>query len=320
MKISIKTLTIIFLSFFISEVGFAQSQNHYDVKTGANNGLRFWNGNDNYKIAFGNTSPFKYGPVNSYSIKHSMSSHSGRGWTWGLKDVKPVAALENTGNFQVAGWLRTMDESIKFGASKSLHSDNSNSLVWKGGHSTISRIKITDKEGKRYGSVYGNINGTYFGLLDGDDNWSYVTKKDEWTQLKVDDIAILSLYRNGKVRIGNVPFSSNDYKLFVEKGIITEVMKVAVKSSSDWSDYVFNEDYKLMPLSDLRDFLKTEKHLPNVPSAAEMVENGLDVAKSDAVLLEKIEEAHLYILKLHEQMEKMNTQIAELQKQVNENK
>lgn len=331
MKNRINTLVVILLSFLIAEIGYSQSKQFYDVTAGANNGIRFYSGSDYYKLSFGNTALNHFGPVTSWSMLSTTSSHSGRGWAWGVKGATPVAALQNTGNLAVKGWLRSMNEELYLGNysnSKKLHTQYQHSLIWKSNHSNQSQFILTDKEGKRYGSMYANTNGTYFGLLDGDANWSYVTKLDEWTQLRVDNQDVLTMWKNGKVRIGGntVNTSSNDYRLFVDKGILTEVVKVAVKNSADWSDYVFNEDYELMPLSDLRNFLKTEKHLPNVPSADEMVENGLDVAKSDAVLLEKIEEAHLYILKLHEQMEiipklqeqieKMNTQIEDLQEQV----
>lgn len=93
------------------------------------------------------------------------------------------------------------------------------------------------------------------------------------------------------------------YKLYVQGGLITEKIKVALASSAtDWSDYVFEPDYKLMPLEKVEDFLKKNKHLPNVPSAEEMVAGGLDVAKSDAKLLEKIEELTLYLIDLNKQV------------------
>ncbi len=86
------------------------------------------------------------------------------------------------------------------------------------------------------------------------------------------------------------------YNLFVSNGIITEKLKVAVKTTSDWADYVFSDKYKLMPLKEVEQFVKTNNHLPNMPSAQEVVEHGIDVARMDAKLLEKIEELTLYII------------------------
>lgn len=70
-----------------------------------------------------------------------------------------------------------------------------------------------------------------------------------------------------------------------QDGSLTERVKVAVRSEADWEDRVFAPGYHLMPLPELKRFLERERHLPDVPSAAEMVSNGLDVAKSDAMLL-----------------------------------
>jgi hypothetical protein len=63
-------------------------------------------------------------------------------------------------------------------------------------------------------------------------------------------------------------------------------------------DYVFAKDYKLMPFSELRTYLYKENHLPNVPSAKEFEKNGVDLGELNRLLLEKVEEAHLYILQL----------------------
>ena len=63
-------------------------------------------------------------------------------------------------------------------------------------------------------------------------------------------------------------------------------------------DYVFEKEYKLMPLADLATYLEKNKHLPNIPSATEFEKNGVDLGELNRLLLEKVEEAHLYILQL----------------------
>jgi len=59
-------------------------------------------------------------------------------------------------------------------------------------------------------------------------------------------------------------------------------------------DYVFQPDYKLMPLAQLEQYVKTEKHLPNVPKASEIQDNGVNLGEFQMKLLEKIEELTLY--------------------------
>jgi hypothetical protein len=93
------------------------------------------------------------------------------------------------------------------------------------------------------------------------------------------------------------------YNLYVAGGILTEKVRVAVKTSSDWADYVFANDYKLMPLQEVENFVKQNNHLPNVPSAQEVVDQGIDIAKMDAKLLEKIEELTLYIIEQNKKIE-----------------
>ena len=83
--------------------------------------------------------------------------------------------------------------------------------------------------------------------------------------------------------------------LYVEHGILTEKVKVAVENSSAWADFVFDTNYELLPIEEVAFFVDENQHLPDVPSADEMVEDGLDVAQMDALLLQKIEELTLYI-------------------------
>jgi len=66
-------------------------------------------------------------------------------------------------------------------------------------------------------------------------------------------------------------------------------------------DYVFDPSYKLMSLNELKTYINTNKHLPNIPSAKEYEERGeLDLGELNRKLLEKVEELTLYILQLEE--------------------
>lgn len=68
-------------------------------------------------------------------------------------------------------------------------------------------------------------------------------------------------------------------------------------------DYVFDPSYKLMSLNELKTYITTNKHLPNIPSAKEYEERGeLDLGELNRKLLEKVEELTLYILQLEERM------------------
>ncbi|MBD2700571.1 bZIP transcription factor [Spirosoma sp. BT702] len=131
-------------------------------------------------------------------------------------------------------------------------------------------------------------------------------RKGSFLQSTQDDAVIIGA--NTRTPVG--------YKLFVEQGILTEKVKVALKNTSDWSDYVFQSDYKLKSLSEVESFIQANKHLPGVPSAQEMVEKGNDLHKTDAKLLEKIEELTLYSI----QQQKEIDQLKQLVKQLVEKK
>ncbi len=86
------------------------------------------------------------------------------------------------------------------------------------------------------------------------------------------------------------------YEMSVNGEIVCE--EVLVEASEAWPDYVFQKDYPLQELKDLRSFLEKNHHLPNIPSAAEVEENGIKIGEMQKRLLEKIEEMTLYILQL----------------------
>ena len=113
---------------------------------------------------------------------------------------------------------------------------------------------------------------------------------------------------------------SNTYGLIVDRGILTEMVKVAVKTTADWSDYLFDNNYQLPTFSALETYIKTNKHLPDVPSAEQVVcDVGIDVAKMDARLMQKIEELNLYVIQLEKENKKQDEVIAELLKRTKTN-
>lgn len=78
---------------------------------------------------------------------------------------------------------------------------------------------------------------------------------------------------------------------------------------ADWCDYVFEEDYSLMPLTELEKFIYKYNHLPEIPSEKEVVENGINVGEMNKLLLKKIEELTLYVLELKNQNKKQEAAI-----------
>jgi hypothetical protein len=137
-------------------------------------------------------------------------------------------------------------------------------------------------------------------------------------------------YITGKVVIGNAsipPTSLNintttNYGLYVAGGILTENVKVALHTDLiNWSDYVFASDYKLKSLNEVNEFIKKNKHLPEVPSSDDVHKDGIDMVQMDATLLKKIEELTLYLIQQQQQttqqadeIKQLQTELAELKK------
>lgn len=105
---------------------------------------------------------------------------------------------------------------------------------------------------------------------------------------------------SGKVGIGTIPVSNSDYLLFVEGGIATRDVQVKLGA---WPDYVFAPEYDLLPLDEFRWHLQEKRHLPGIPSAAELeAEGGVELGDMQARLLKALEEQALYILQLEERL------------------
>jgi len=96
----------------------------------------------------------------------------------------------------------------------------------------------------------------------------------------------------GNVGIGT---TSPDAKLAVKGTIHTQEVRVDLNGAVA-PDYVFEKDYDLMPLDELKVYLEANKHLPEVPSAKEMDAHGVNLKEMNLLLLKKVEELTLYLI------------------------
>ena len=124
-------------------------------------------------------------------------------------------------------------------------------------------------------------------------------------------------YFNGNVGIGTL---SPDEKLTVKGKIHTQEVRVDMAGPLV-PDYVFENDYKLKTLPEVEEYIKENKHLPEIPSAKEIEKNGLMLAEMNMALLKKMEEMTLYMIEQNkkiEDLQKQNKKIEALENRLKE--
>lgn len=132
--------------------------------------------------------------------------------------------------------------------------------------------------GKAHELAFSNDNKIYF-------RSGYSPAWDHWRQIVIAD-------GDGNVGIGT---TSPSEKLSVNGKIRAREVRVEVNG---WADHVFDEDYQVVSLADLEKFIKENKHLPEIPTAAEVKSKGVDLGEMNVRLLKKIEELTLHLIEL----------------------
>lgn len=99
------------------------------------------------------------------------------------------------------------------------------------------------------------------------------------------------------------------YYLLVEGGILTERLRVANRNGINWADHIFDPAYPLMPLQKLEQFIQVHRHLPGVPSAEEVTTQGIDVTQMQAIMMAKIEELTLHVIRQEKQIASLRRQL-----------
>lgn len=142
---------------------------------------------------------------------------------------------------------------------------------------------------------YGDLNGgKYFAPL------SFKSNGD----------VILVSNKNSIVANVGIGTTSPKEKLSVNGNIRAHGIKV---ETLNWPDYVFEKEYELLSLSELKSYIEVNKKLPGIPSAREISKDGQDLGEINKQLLKKIEELTLYIL---EQDKKFSDRLDEISKRL----
>jgi len=116
---------------------------------------------------------------------------------------------------------------------------------------------------------------------------------------------------------GNVAIGTTDpkgYKLAVAGDMIAE--QVVVKLQANWPDYVFKPQYNLTALADLKAFIDKNHHLPEIPSAKEVAEKGINLGNMNKILVKKVEELTLYLIENDKKEKAQEDRINKLEQEV----
>lgn len=112
----------------------------------------------------------------------------------------------------------------------------------------------------------------------------------------------------GQTKIGTKSSTAHTNAMLMVDGKIV-CKDLYVTASSDWPDFVFDANYKLANLYDVRDYYTTNKHLPNVPTACEIEEKGINMSEMSSIQMQKIEELTIYIIQLKTELDELKKQL-----------
>lgn len=118
---------------------------------------------------------------------------------------------------------------------------------------------------------------------------------------------VFSIVRNGDIQIGH----TNDQVNVFLNGYMTA--RGVTVTTSGWPDYVFEDEYKLMSISDYGRYIRENKHLPGVPDAKEVEGKGLSLGDMQKTQMEKIEEQALYIVELENKVQTLENRLNKLE-------
>lgn len=119
---------------------------------------------------------------------------------------------------------------------------------------------------------------------------------------------VMSVGYGGNVGIGTI---EPDAKLAVNGQIHTQEVRVDLTGAMEPPDYVFEKNYNLLSLAELEAYIDRNKHLPEVPSAKEIEENGLYLKEMNLLLLKKVEELTLHLIEQGKEIDKIKSELTQ---------
>ncbi|PIE77561.1 MAG: hypothetical protein CSA15_12360 [Candidatus Delongbacteria bacterium] len=192
--------------------------------------------------------------------------------------------LSNNGNFQI--WPRT----------------NTGQNLWQ-------KSFVIE----RNGDIQVRGNAMYLGAKDENRNWKILSSPSggklqiwpcTWDGQNLWQKSFV-IERDGDIEVrGKGKFQDNIYC----KGKIS-AEEIVVTSSVNFPDYVFGDDYNMKSLDEVESFIEDNGHLPGMPSAKEVTENGMNIKEIQLKLVEKVEELTLHMIELKKENKRLKREI-----------
>ena len=220
--------------------------------------------------------------ASAYGIYSKLEA--GSGIAWGI-----LSEGSNTSNADAYGIYATASSTgnanSRYGVRGYANSNNGAGVKSYGVYGSANGGGAISENYGVYGTASGGSTANYAGYFNG------LTYTDE-------------------LRVGATQ-EATGYIVSVDGKIICEELRV--QERGDWPDYVFEASYQLPSLEEVEQHIKVKKHLPGVPSACEIEENGLLIGEMQRTMMEKIEELTLYVIELKKENKVLTERMAKLE-------
>ncbi|WP_346998619.1 hypothetical protein [Bacteroides cellulosilyticus] len=279
------------------------------LRIGSKSGIGFW-GNGNAGVD--DTPTLEVKADGSVSVSNAITMKIGR-------NSAPTIQGATSGK-----WLRVGgDNGVALWGNGNMGEEDSPHVLVKENSLTVGQVASPDYALNVGGSIYMEKSGvkTFFGRdTDDDDAW-IGTKSNHGLYLSANGKSCMYIdaaNRNAYIGLIDTFIAQirqelkTKYKLFVAKGVLSEDYGISPKSS--WSDFVFDESYTLKSISEVEEFISENNHLPDVPSAKQVAEEGYSQHEMNKILLQKIEELTLYTIKQQKEIETLRGELDSIKK------